>query len=56
MSLTGGHQQIRQVWVDFRYEGAEKLNKVLLGEEGSLERARCSPALPRHATDVLMYN
>lgn len=34
MSLTGGHQQIRQVWVDFCYKGAEKLNKVLRGGTG----------------------
>lgn len=36
ISLTGGHQPIRQVWVDFGSEGAEKLNKVLRGSRGKL--------------------
>lgn len=34
MSLTGGHQQIRQLWVDFPYKEPEMFNKVLCRSTG----------------------
>lgn len=51
MSRTGGRQQLRQVWVEFRYEGASmKLNQVLFRSTGELgERSLFSgSAASRH--------